>query len=150
MQSSGIGAIARDVSAWAPNHTAGHQAMCAINKDTAALLVQGADLESAKDTVSIVAKQTTSVTIDAVDSGGASVEIVPANAARIGLHIVNTDTADLFIRYGGTATATSYTVKIAAGADWTMPPTYTYTGSIVGIWGGTPGSGQAVYTEIEA
>ena len=72
--------------------------------------------------------------------------IVAANAARQGLSIYNDDASALLIKYGATASATSYKVRIPGGAYWERPDGDRYTGIIDGIWEAA-GSGGARVTE---
>ena len=88
-----------------------------------------------------------SATVNAgVASAATSVTIVAANAARRGLLLVNTDANILRIKYGATATASSFTVPIPSGGYWEMPQPI-YLGIIDGIWD-ADGSGSAFVTEL--
>jgi hypothetical protein len=81
-----------------------------------------------------------------VASSATSATLLPAQQWRNGLMIFNTDANDLYIKYGTTASITSFTVKIPGGAYWEMPHP-PYTGIIDGIWS-ADGSGSAVITEL--
>lgn len=87
-------------------------------------------------TLTNVAASATSVTLDA------------ANSARLGLTIFNDSTSALYVKLGATASATSFTVKMAGGAYWEMPPSPVYTGVIDGIW--VTATGNARVTDITA
>jgi hypothetical protein len=60
--------------------------------------------------------------------------------------VFNDSTAALFLKFGATASATSFTVKIAAGAYYEMPTRPTYTGIVDGIWAAA--NGNAYVTEL--
>lgn len=100
-----------------------------------AALVQKTDTQATTATVTQQADQATNVTLQA------------ANASRKGLSIFNDSTEILYIKFGATATTTSYTVKIAAQGYWELPRgNGLYTGIIDGIWANN-GSGFSYATE---
>ena len=68
------------------------------------------------------------------------------NTSRLGLVVVNDADKALYVKYGATASLTSYTVKIAAGGYWEMPQPI-YTGVVDGIWETSP-TGSARITEL--
>lgn len=86
-------------------------------------------------TLANVASSATSVTVDA------------ANAARLGMMIHNDSTAILYLKYGATASVTSYTVRLDPGVQWEMPEPV-YTGIVDGIW--SAANGNARVTELTA
>lgn len=73
-----------------------------------------------------------------------------ANQDRVALMIVNDSAdSDLYIKFGATASATSYTDICQAGDTWAMP--VPYAGLVAGIWinpGGGAVSGTARVTEV--
>jgi hypothetical protein len=69
-----------------------------------------------------------------------------SNASRKGLMIFNDSTQILRVKFGATASATSYTVQIAPGWYWEMPVRPTYTGIVDGIWASA--NGNAYVTEL--
>ena len=79
-----------------------------------------------------------------VASSASSVTLAALNTARKGLWVFNDSTAALFIKLGATASATSFNVKVAAGALWECPPPV-YTGRVDGIWSAV--NGNAYVTE---
>lgn len=85
-------------------------------------------------------------TLTNVDDTTTATTLLPANASRLGVIVENDSTADLYLKYGAGASATSRTVKIAAGGYWEMP-TPIYTGLISGVWA-TDGTGAARITEL--
>ena len=60
--------------------------------------------------------------------------------------VYNDSTEILYLKYGATASTTSYTVQIPAGGYWEMPFPI-YTGAIDGIWANNA-SGVARITEL--
>jgi hypothetical protein len=79
-----------------------------------------------------------------VDSSTTSGTLVAANATRKGASIHNDSTAVLYVKFGATASATSFTVKMAADAHYEVP--FGYTGRIDGIWASA--NGAARVTEL--
>lgn len=85
-------------------------------------------------------------TLTNVADAATSAQLLAANANRVGCVIHNDSTQDLYLKYGTTASATDYTVRIPAGLHWTMPfPAY--TGRLDGIWAANA-SGSARITEL--
>jgi hypothetical protein len=85
-------------------------------------------------------------TLSNVASQATNINLLAANSARKGVIIINDDANALLIKYGATASATSYTVSIpGSGGYWEMPVPL-YTGAIDGIWT-ADGSGSARITE---
>jgi hypothetical protein len=62
-----------------------------------------------------------------------SINIVSSDATRANLTIVNDSTAILYIKFGATASTTSFSYKIGPDGTFEMP-TPIYTGAIDGIW----------------
>ena len=79
-----------------------------------------------------------------VGSSTSSVTLASANAGRNGLVIVNDSTAVLYVKYGSTASSSSYTYKLGAGDIFEM--SIVYTGIVTGIWASV--NGNARVTEI--
>jgi hypothetical protein len=83
-------------------------------------------------------------TLANVADANVSTTLLAANAERIGAIIVNDSTETLFLKYGATASSTSYTAKLAPQQAHDVRPGY--TGIIDGIWTGD-GAGAARVTE---
>lgn len=81
-----------------------------------------------------------------VNASASSVTLRAAKAGRRGLIIYNDADKDLYVKYGATASATSFTVKVLAGGYWEMPIPI-YTGVVDGIWASGP-TGAARITEL--
>lgn len=84
--------------------------------------------------------------IASVDASATSVTLKAANANRCGLNIYNDSDKALYVKYGATASAGSFTVKILAGGYFEMPEPI-YTGTVDGIWAADP-TGAARVTEL--
>ena len=82
-----------------------------------------------------------------ISGAAASTTLLASNALRTGATIWNDSTAILYVDLtGGTASATSCTVKLIADAYYEVP--YGYHGLITGIWASATGSGRV--TEFSA
>lgn len=84
-------------------------------------------------------------TLSNVASSASSVTLKAANAARRGLAIFNDSEAVLYVKFGATASASSFTVKIAADGFYEMPQPI-YQGVVDGIWASA--NGNARVTEL--
>jgi hypothetical protein len=84
-------------------------------------------------------------TLANVASSATNVTLQASNAARVGWTIYNDSTQVLYLKFGATASATSYTVQLGPGAFYEMP-TIVYTGIIDGIWASA--NGNARVTEL--
>lgn len=98
-----------------------------------AFAVQNSPAKAASATLANVASSATNVTLQA------------SNANRIGLTIFNDSTAILYVKFGATASSSSFTVKMNAGAYYEMPQPI-YTGIVDGIWASA--TGNARMTEL--
>jgi len=85
-------------------------------------------------------------TLSSVASQDTNISLLAANVNRIGLLVFNDDTGTLYLKYGTTASTSSYTVQIPGGGYWEMPLP-AYVGAIDGIWV-TSGSGSVRMTEL--
>lgn len=85
-------------------------------------------------------------TLSNVSSSASNGTLLASNADRIGVLIVNDSTATLYLKYGATASTSSYSVKMEPGSYWEMPQPI-YTGIIDGIW--SSANGSARITELE-
>ena len=85
-------------------------------------------------------------TLSNVASSATSVTLLSANTARRGLLVVNDSDKAMYVKYGTTASATSFTAKIAIGGSWEMPEPI-FQGRIDAIWDTGP-TGSARVTEL--
>lgn len=96
-----------------------------------------------------VAQKASTATLSNVAASATSVTLLSANAARIGAQITNDSSVVVYIKFGTTASTTSYTVSLAGAAS--APFSYYevpagYTGRIDAIWASA--TGNARITEI--
>lgn len=91
-------------------------------------------------------RPTATATLANVSGSASSVTLIASNTGRLGAIIVNDSSATLYLKYGSTASATSFTYLLQPGATWEMPPGAIYTGIITGIW--TSATGAARTTEL--
>lgn len=88
----------------------------------------------------------TAATLTKVDSLATNIaSAVALNTARRGLSIFNTDANALLVKFGATASATSFTVRIPQNGFYEMDAPV-YTGRIDFIWE-ADGAGSAYVTE---
>ena len=92
----------------------------------------------------MVASRAGTATLTNVASSASNVTVLAANTARLGATIVNDSTQAVYLKMGATASATSYTVKIASGGYYEVP--FGFTGIIDGIW--VAANGNARVTEL--
>lgn len=108
-----------------------------------------ADVSGSAITTSTTAN--TTATLTNVASSASSVTILASNANRKGATIVNESTALLYVKFGSTASATSYVVSLvgssAAPYSYYEVP-FGYSGIITGIWASA--NGNARVTEVTA
>lgn len=83
-----------------------------------------------------------------VDASASSVTILASNASRLGAVITNASTATLYLKFGSSASATSWTFKLSPDAVLIVDSTLLYTGVIDGIW--SAANGKAYVTELTA
>jgi hypothetical protein len=87
----------------------------------------------------------TSATLENVASSATNVTLFDSNAAAKGRMIHNDSTAVLYVKFGATATSSSYTVKMASDSYYEFPEPV-YTGIVDGIWASANGSARC--TEV--
>lgn len=97
----------------------------------------------AAGTVSVVQKSGTA-TLSNVASSATSVTVLAANTARKAATVYNDSTQILYLKFGATASTSSFTVKLAADTYYEVPGGY--TGIMDGIWASANGSARV--TEI--
>lgn len=81
-------------------------------------------------------------TLTSVTASITSVTVLAANANRKGALVFNDSTSVVYLAFASSASATAFTVKLAAGSYYEMP-TPAYTGIITGIWVAANGSARA-------
>jgi uncharacterized membrane protein len=91
----------------------------------------------------------TTATLANVAGATSSTTLQASNSARLGLVIVNDSTATLYVKFGSSASSTSYTVQLQAGETYVLPTQgCRYTGIVTGIWASA--TGNARMTELTA
>lgn len=96
--------------------------------------------------VEVDTKVSATATISTVASSAAAQVLASANASRRGLVIANNSTETCLVAFGSTATATNFSVVLAAGATYS-PPAPCYTGELSVIWP-TAGTGNCTATQL--
>jgi hypothetical protein len=97
----------------------------------------------------IVAMQPTrggTAAVTAVAASGSSTTLLSAESDRLGASIFNDADQACFVKFGATASSTSFTVKIAVNGYFEFPQPV-YTGVVDAIWENSP-SGNARITEL--
>lgn len=80
-------------------------------------------------------------TLANVASSATNVTLFAASSNALGRTIYNDSTAVLYVKFGVTASATSYTVQIAAGGYYEFPQP-AYAGQVDGIWASANGNAR--------
>lgn len=94
---------------------------------------------------STISQPTATATLASVSSSASSVTLQAANSARKGWFCFNNSNAVVYVKFGTTASSSSFTVKLSAGGYYELP-TPPYTGIITGIWASA--NGAALVTEV--
>lgn len=84
---------------------------------------------------------TSSATLSNQAGSATNVTLLAANSSRKGAIVFNDGTSALYIKYGATASSSSYTFKVFANGLWVMPAPI-YTGQIDGIWDSATGTAR--------
>jgi len=77
-----------------------------------------------------------------ITGSASNVTLQASNANRRGLAVWNDSTAILYVKLGTTASTTSFSAKLAAGAYYEGP--VNYTGNVDGIWASATGTARVV------
>lgn len=83
----------------------------------------------------------TVATLANVGSSATNVTIFSASGQTNARTVYNDSTAVLYLKFGGTASTTSYTVQIASGGYYEFPQPV-YAGQVDGIWASANGSAR--------
>lgn len=83
-------------------------------------------------------------TVSSVDSTTTSTTLLADNKSRSMFRITNTDANVLYVKFGATASATSFTARLLENETFECPRPV-YTGLVSGVWA-TDGSGAAIIT----
>lgn len=82
-----------------------------------------------------------SATLANVASSATNVTLFAASGSVKGRAVYNDSTAVLYLKFGATATSSSYTVQLAAGAYYEFPQPC-YGGLVDGIWAAANGAAR--------
>jgi hypothetical protein len=101
----------------------------------------------ASDQSAVAVKETraATATLANVSGSASSVTLQALNANRLAVEVFNDSTATLYVKYGASASTTSFTRKLFAGEAFREE---LYTGIITGIW--ESATGAARMTELTA
>jgi hypothetical protein len=88
----------------------------------------------------VVQSTATSSTVTSVAGSATTVSLLALNTSRAGASFFNESTAILYLKFGATASVTSYTVQIPPSGFYEIPSTRPYTGAIDGIWSAANGN----------
>lgn len=94
----------------------------------------------------VTEEKAATATLSNVASSATNVTILASNASRKQATVFNDSTQILYLKFGTTASNTSYTVQLAAGAYYELPGVRVYTGEIDGLWASA--NGNARVTEL--
>lgn len=84
------------------------------------------------------------VNLNRVASSLSAVQLVAANAGRLGLYVFNDATSNLYLKLGAGASSSLFSVKLVPGAYYELPRPF-YLGAVSGIWvTAIPGDGALV------
>lgn len=89
--------------------------------------------------MSVISDQ--SATLANVASSASSVVLFAAAGGAKGRTVWNDSTAVLYLKFGATASTTSYTVQLSAGAFYEFPQPL-YGGLVHGIWASANGAAR--------
>lgn len=90
---------------------------------------------------SVTTQRPTTATLANVASSATNVTLFAAAGDVNARTIYNDSTAVLYVKYGATASSTSYTVQLAAGAYYEFPQPL-YAGQVDGIWASANGNAR--------
>ncbi len=85
--------------------------------------------------------RTTTATVSSVASSATSVNLFATASNTRMRTIFNDSTSMLFVKFGAVASASDYTVQIAAGAFFEFPSPL-YAGQVDGIWASANGNAR--------
>lgn len=118
---------------------------CKVNPIVGGAGIAGGAGDVGSTTTRIVPGGCTTGTTTTVNDTTTSTTLLASNSNRLGATIFNDSTADLYVKFGTTASSSSFAVKIAPYGYYEVP--FHYSGVISGIWSSNT-SGQAVITEL--
>ena len=97
--------------------------------------------------VAVTAAKAATATLSNVADSATSVTLLASNTNRLGATLFNDSNKLCYVKFGATASSTSFTVKMQGDAYYEVP--FGYTGIIDGIWSANS-SGSMRVTELTA
>lgn len=88
----------------------------------------------------VVTSKAATSTLSNVSGSATNVTILASNTSRLGAVVYNDSTAILYLKFGSTASTTSFTYKMQPDATVEVP--FGYTGVIEGLWSSATGSAR--------
>jgi hypothetical protein len=121
-------------------------------KDSTGLLMSPGNLDAGGNlkvagTLSTTPASAATSALTNVVSAATSATALAANANRLGMTFNNDADVPCYLKYGTTASASSFTRKLLPGEQW--EPSINYTGRVDVIWDATP-TGSLRVTELSA
>lgn len=104
--------------------------------------VKAADLDTAEYGLGVRSRERTNATatLANVATSTVSAQLLAANANRIGARVVNDSNQELYVKFGATASNTSFTARLGANQEFPIPPGY--TGRIDGVLDANTGNAR--------
>lgn len=96
-------------------------------------------------TVTTAQPSSATASVTSVSASATSVQLLASNASRKAFSVFNDSSAVLYIKFGVTASSTSYTVQVPKNGFYESGSVI-YTGEIDGVWASA--SGAARITEL--
>jgi hypothetical protein len=96
------------------------------------------------NTIRVVDAGAANAAVTSVTAATAATALKAANTSRLGLTIFNNSASVLYVKLGTTASATDFSIKMAANSYYEVP--FGYNGAVTGIW--VAADGAALVTEI--
>jgi len=84
-------------------------------------------------------------TLSNVAASITSVTLLASNTSRVGAMIFNDSSAVLYVKFGSSASSTSFVVRLNSNAYYELPAPC-YTGIVTGIWASATGSARVTET----
>lgn len=85
---------------------------------------------------------TATATLSNVSASASNKTLLASNTSRKRIVIYNDSTAILYVKFGATASSTSFTYLLNGGETYESPSQPTYTGQIDGIWASATGAAR--------
>lgn len=85
-------------------------------------------------------------TLSNVPAVTASTSILASNSSRKAMYLYNDSSSAMYLKFGTTASTTSFTVKVPAANFFEMPTVPIYTGALTAVW--DTATGNARITEL--